>query len=167
MGKVYLVKIRIGKGSLYLLSTFAVFRFKKMISEVTKKGIEAQLKAELRANELGYIVSKPTTECCRYDMIIDDGTSLKRLQVKYCNTPQTSADGSVCINLRKVTNSKKIAPCYTEREIDGLVVYLKPVDKLCYFPADFISGKSTITIRYEKAKNQQAKKIVNYLDYLW
>ena len=51
-----------------------------MVSEQAKKGIIAQLKAELRANELGFIVSKPTTENCRYDMIIDDGKKLNRIQ---------------------------------------------------------------------------------------
>lgn len=138
-----------------------------MISDVTKKGIEAQLKAEIRANELGYIVSKPTTECCRYDMIIDDGTQLRRLQVKYCNTPQSSSEGSVCLNLRKVSNSNKLMPFYTDREIDGLIVYVKPIDKLCYFSSEFISGKSTITIRYKETKSNQVKNIIYYEDYLW
>ena len=62
-----------------------------MVAEQAKKGIIAQLKAELRANELGFIVSKPTTENCRYDMIIDDGKKLNRIQIKYCSYNQKNS----------------------------------------------------------------------------
>lgn len=138
-----------------------------MIADVTSKGIEAQLRAELRANELGYIVSKPTTECCRYDMIIDTGDGLKRLQVKYCDCKARDSNGAVELNLRKTSTNKSERPFYSKDEIDGLVVYVKPVDKLCYFPIDVISGKRSITIRYEASRNNQTARVFNCFDYLW
>lgn len=138
-----------------------------MISEVTSKGVEAQLKAEIRANELGYIVSKPTTECCRYDMIIDTGDGLKRLQVKYCDCKAKSANGAVVLNLRKFSSNNNERPYYTQNEIDALVVYVKPINKLCYFPIDVIDGKKSINIRYETAKNNQRTNVFDFQDYLW
>ena len=138
-----------------------------MISEVTAKGLEAQLKAEIRANELGYVVSKPTTDCCRYDMIIDTGNELKRVQVKYCDCKSPEADGAVKVNLRKFSLNKNERPFYTESEIDALVVYIKPVEKLCYFPIEVVSGKKSITIRYEASKNNQTARTYNCFDYLW
>lgn len=52
------------------------------------KGQLAIIKAELRALELGYVPSKPIFNS-RYDLVIDDYTSLKRVQVKYANNPRT------------------------------------------------------------------------------
>ena len=137
-----------------------------MLANVTAKGIEAQLKAELRANELGYLVSKPITECCRYDMIIDMGNSLKRIQVKYCSGKSENR-GSVLLNLRKMSLNGKRQLCYTSDEIDGLVVYIKPIDKICFFPIDVIEGKSSITIRYKPCKNNQKAKVYYCDDYIW
>lgn len=141
-----------------------------MIADVTAKGLEAQLKAELRANELGYIVSKPTTECCRYDMIIDNGSELKRVQVKFCDckaSDATGANGMVQLSLKKSSSNGNSRPYYTDEDIDALVVYVKPIDKLCYFPIEVISGKKYINLRYEDAKNKQATNIWNCFDYLW
>lgn len=138
-----------------------------MLSEVTQKGIEAQLKAEQRANELGYVVSKPTTDCCRYDMIIDDGEKLQKVQVKYCSHSLKTSIGSVEVNLRKYSLNGKCRGYYTKQEIDALIVYVQPVDKLCFFPASVIDGKKSLTIRYEKPLNNQKVKTICLDDYLW
>lgn len=138
-----------------------------MLSDVTSKGIKAQLKAELRANELGYIVSKPTTECCRYDMIIDTECGLKRVQIKYCDCKASESSGAVELRLKKVSSNKKEKPYYTQDEIDALVVYVKPIEKLCYFPIDVIAGKKSITLRYEASKNNQTAGTFDCLKYIW
>jgi len=138
-----------------------------MLSEVGAKGIEAQLRAELRANELGYLVSKPTTENCRYDMIVDTGASLVRVQVKYCDVKSPHSEGALALDLRKRTPGGRNVRLYHSDEIDALVVYLKPMDCFCWFPAALISGRPTLTIRYVPSKNNQSKNVLWYADYLW
>lgn len=138
-----------------------------MVNEQAQKGITAQLKAELRANELGYVVSKPTTDSCRYDMIIDDGKSLKRVQVKYCAHSEEESVGSVSLNLRKYYLNGKQRTSYTKDEIDAVVVYVAPIDKLCYLPIEVVDGKQSITLRYEKPKNNQKAKVLECADYYW
>lgn len=49
-----------------------------------QKGELALLKVLVRANELGWVASRPTRDC-RYDLVLDDGKQLHRVQVKYCN----------------------------------------------------------------------------------
>ena len=66
----------------------------------TIHGMIAQNKAELRAIEKGYLVSKPITECARYDMIIDDGVRRERVQVKYAGGHQHRSKGSCVADLR-------------------------------------------------------------------
>lgn len=141
-----------------------------MIHYTTQSGLLAQYKAEMRAIELGYMVSKPVTECCRYDMIIDDGKHLLRAQVKYCTYKSSSSSGSYQVSLEKVSSvgsSKKKLPCYTSDEIDCLIVYLGEVDKLCYIPISVINGKNSITLRVDEPKNGQKKGIYKVDDYLW
>ena len=138
-----------------------------MISDVTSKGLEAQLKAEIRANELGFIVSKPTTECCRYDMIIDDWECLKRIQVKYCGCKSRGSTGAVQLSLTKTSINGNKRPFYKRGEVDAIVVYVKPADCLCYFPIDVVDGKKSINIRYEPSKNNQTNNVFNCVDFLW
>lgn len=72
------------------------------------KGAIAFSKAEIRALSKGYIVSKPSTDCCRYDMIIDDGVDLIRIQVKYAGGKNSNSTGNTVVNLRKEYKMAKV-----------------------------------------------------------
>lgn len=133
----------------------------------TQHGLIAQNKAELRAIEKGYIISKPIHECVRYDMIVDDGDSLKRLQVKYAGSKQTSSTGSCVVDFRSMSINGKKRNGYTMSEIDGVLVYIPDIDNICYFPINFIKDKSTLTIRHIKSNNNQKRGIVYADDYIW
>ncbi len=129
------------------------------------KGQLAVCKAEIRAFELGYIPSRPLYDC-RYDLIIDDSKTLKRIQIKYANRTPKSSTGIVIVKLEYEDRQKK-AHTYQKKEVDGLVVYIPKIDKLCYFPPDIFLGKRTISVRIEKAKTNHVKRIIHAKDYLW
>lgn len=135
--------------------------------ENTIHGLIAQNKAELRAIEKGYLVSKPITECSRYDMIIDNHTNLEKVQVKYAGSKQIKSSGSCKVDFRKKSINGKERKFYSKNEIDAILVYLPEIDKICYFPISFIENKCALTIRYEQPKNNQTKGIVFADDYLW
>ena len=79
----------------------------RVISDNFAKGGIAQAKTEIRAMEKGYIVSKPITEGTRYDIVIDNGVKLSRIQIKYAGNKQSFCKGSVLVDFRKRTNSGK------------------------------------------------------------
>lgn len=135
--------------------------------ENTIHGLVAQNKAELRAIEKGYIVSKPITECARYDLIIDNGFALEKVQVKYAGSKQNQSTGSCKVDFRKKSINGKMRNSYTKEEVDAILVYVPEIDKVCYFPIDVVENKSTLTIRYEKSKNNQTQGVINAEDYLW
>ena len=137
------------------------------MSDNVRRGAIAESKAELRALLKGYIVSKPTISYCRYDMVVDDGSKLLRVQVKYAGTKNQYSDGCVIADFRNVSNSGKSKYGYNRREVDAIVVYIPPIDEVCYFPISFIEDKSTLTIRYSKAKNNQSKNVIYAQDYIW
>lgn len=129
------------------------------------KGQLAVSKTELRAFELGYIPSRPLFDT-RYDLIIDDAKSLKRIQVKYADGNPSHATGAVVVKL-DYEDRKKNNRTYKEEEVDALVVYIPKIDKLCFFPQKLFLGKRKMNIRIENTKTNQIKRIIYARDYYW
>jgi len=134
----------------------------------SQKGEIAQLKVQLRAAEKGLTSSRPTVDDCRYDLILDDGQKLWRVQIKYAAGSSSHSDGCVSVGLRRWngrdnTNTRT----YTRRDCDSLLVYVQPVDKIaCLAPALF-AEKTCVNIRYAPAKNAQVKNVIMLDSVLW
>ena len=123
-----------------------------------QKGHIAQKIVELEALKRGFIVSIPS-EQSRYDIIIDDGEKLSRVQVKYCDYIKGTA---YCLDLTKSSfNCKghKERKIYTRKEIDAVLVYFPDEKYLCWFGPEEFDGKQCITVRLDAPKNGQKKGI--------
>ena len=131
------------------------------------KGQLAASKVELRALELGYIPSRPIFDA-RYDLILDDPKThqLIRVQIKYADAKLSKSEGSVSVKLA-YENRKRTRYTYQDGEVDGLIVYIPKVDKLCFIPPRMFVGKERISLRYTKTKNHQQKGVVFARDYYW
>ena len=127
----------------------------------------AASKAELRALELGYIPSRPIFDA-RYDLILDNPKTreLMRVQIKYADTKLSNSDGSVSVKLAYEDRKRK-RYTYQDGEVDGLIVYIPKIDKLCFIPPKLFVGKERISLRYARTKNHQSKGIVFAEDYYW
>lgn len=130
------------------------------------KGQLAVSKAETHAMELGLVPNRPLMDC-RYDMIVDDGTRLWRVQVKYANGTSSHSSGSVVAKLAYETRQRKRTYTYNESEVDALVVYIPKIDKLCWFPCNVFVGKQLLSIRIDPPLNGQKTKIYYAHDYFW
>ncbi len=132
-----------------------------------QKGILASLKFETRANEQGYVVSKPTTDECRYDYILDDNNQRLRVQIKYADGRTFHSKGAVYVSLRKDQKTRKKMLSYSQQDIDALVVYVPKIDALCWFGPKVFRGKQALTIRYRPPENGQKKLLLMAQDYIW
>lgn len=137
-----------------------------MLSEQQRKAEIARLKVEARALELGFICSRPVVEGTRYDCIIDMDGRLYRAQIKYCDRRSRNCAGAVSV-LLKSSNKQGAARCYSEGEIDILLVYLPTIDRVCLFPKEVFCGKTGLNIRLDPPRNGQAKGCVFAADYFW
>ena len=137
-----------------------------MLSKQQHKAEVARLKVEARALELGAICSRPSVEGTRYDCILDMNGKLYRVQIKYCDCAASSAAGAIQLRL-KSTVGQGAARCYTEEEVDALLVYIPAIEKICFFPQKVFCGKTGINIRLEPARNGQLRGCVQAQDYLW
>ena len=135
----------------------------------TLKGHIAQLEVEKRATEKGCIVSRPVVEA-RYDLVVDDGTSLYRVQVKY--TAQSNR-GAIDIGLRKFGGNKEVGmrmsdvKTYSSDEVDVLAVFSPVTGKVYWLPIEVFEGKTVVRLRLEPSKNNQKKRVLVASGYEW
>lgn len=97
---------------------------------------------------LGYNVSVPVAEDCKYDMILDVNGLLLRIQIKTCTETRT---GIVFPN-RSVTTSGKtnVIKKYTSKDIDYIAVYYH--DRCYLIPITLCESYGTRTLSFEKKK---------------
>jgi hypothetical protein len=119
----------------------------------------ATLKVEEVAAKKKYLVSYPT-QPARYDLIVDDGRKLHRVQVKYASQDPRSKGSAVA----KLEGHGKT---YTSKEIDVLAVYIASTDVVCWFGPEHFVGKSRIFVRTDPAKNNQSKGCLRQEDFVW
>ena len=126
-----------------------------------QKGEIAQLKVQQRAVELGYTVSIPTVDC-RYDLIIDDNSSLTIVQIKYADGKAHGKSVRVYLSSRHKNNTLK----YKKEEIDLVLVYVPKIDKILQIKAEQFHDKDNIDIRIEKIEGSPLR-FNWYENYLW
>lgn len=129
-----------------------------------QRGQVAQLKVEQQAILRGFIVSRPSVDT-RYDVIIDDGKLLQRVQVKYASGEPSHSDGAVNIPLRKPHKNRALT--YSSVDVDMILVYVPEVDKIVRLLPEHFNGKPQVVIRLKPPANGQVKGINRLEDFLW
>ena len=107
----------------------------------------------------GYAVSLPFGDCQRYDLILDDGKNLSKIQVKTSRI----ADGAVEFNSHSIVSRAggKIEYKTYENDVDGFAVYSPELDKTYLIPMNVVKHiKKRVKLRVEHPKNNQTKKII-------
>jgi PD-(D/E)XK endonuclease len=131
-----------------------------------QKGEVGRLKVALRATELGYIVSVPTVES-RYDLVIDDGTKLHRVQVKYSTWEGSEVSNAIQVKFKTECRNNGYKKTYSAKEIDAIVVYLPQTDKCYWITAKHFKGRNYLSLRLKASKNKQVKGTHRAKDFEW
>ena len=127
-----------------------------------QKGELAQLRAELRALEKGFVAARPQV-VTRYDLLIDDGSKIWRVQVKYADGKAANTDNAVLASLSAVDRHNNTT-LYTIKEVDAFVIYVPKVDEVLWLPADIGCGKTKLQI---KTGGRRQTNSLWYEDYIW
>ena len=95
--------------------------------------------------EEGLKVSTPIDPKSKYDLIVDNGKKLFRVQVKSLTFKRR--DG---FPLKLFTRTQRVSnneiKQYSEDEVDMFVVYLRPLNMWYVIPRDVVKDKKNITI---------------------
>lgn len=124
------------------------------------KGDIAEIATIFRALKRGWSVSKPVGENQRYDLIIDDGNQLLRVQCKSAKLKKNIIRASLTRMIRK--KDKYQRERYTAKEIDVFSVYCPDTDQCYFIPVGDVSCdgvlQTNINLRLEASDRSNQHK---------
>jgi hypothetical protein len=129
------------------------------MATLKQKGDLAELKVATDLVTQGYRILLPFGEDHSYDLVIDDGGTLQRVQVKH-----TRSDGRV-VNVRcfshSLTNGRvRATKHYTSEHIDWIAVWDAATDRCLYIAASMLgAGRNSFFLRYDAPRNNQRQRI--------
>jgi len=120
------------------------------------QGDNAELKFMLLSHELGYIISKPFGDNSKYDLIIDNGNDLEKIQIKSTSRKDTSS-GMDCYNCL-VCSGLKQKQKYNEKDVDFIVIYVIPENTWYKIPVKEIKGKTVKLYPHRQSQRNTYEK---------
>lgn len=108
----------------------------------------------------GYKVALPLGEDWRYDLIVEKGNKLLRIQCKY--TESTKG----VIKVRCETHDGRSYYKYKKEDLDYIAVYDKVTDKCYYIECSYLgNGRGSLSLRTIETRNGQTKGIFKADDF--
>ena len=131
--------------------------------EPNHKGNVAEAAVAFHAARLGLQAFRPLQEHGRYDLVLEVGACLLRVQCKWA-----ALCGDVVriyIAGRQLTPRGYVGRLYVEDEIDAVAAYCADLDRCYLLPVALVAGKSMVHLRVSAAKNGQRAAVHWATDY--
>jgi hypothetical protein len=128
-----------------------------------QKGELAVLRVLNRAFERRWIASRPMRDC-RYDLILDDGERLYRVQVKYAGHQAANCQGAVNLDFTK--GGRRPRP-YLDHEIDAVLAYVAQADAVVWLGPERFHGRRNVQLRYSPTLSGQKNGCLLVGDVAW
>jgi hypothetical protein len=122
-----------------------------------RKGAIAEAAIAAHAIRAGFDVYRPISEGGRYDLILDVGGRLLRVQCKWA----VLESGAVVIR----TYSARRAPegmrvrTYAAADVDVIVAYCDALDACYYLPPELFVGRRQVHLRTSASRNNQRQRV--------
>ena len=125
----------------------------RIVLTTNDKGAIAEAEIFAACIRLGLVVLRPTTEGRRYDLVIDTGPRLLRVQCKWA----TLCKDVVAVPTRtsRLTPGGYVRTTYQPEEIDGFAAYCDALDRCFWLPIDEFAGMTQVHLRLRPARNNQ------------
>lgn len=114
------------------------------------RGEIAEMQAALFFMEQGLLVSKPVGGCAPYDLVIDDGTRLYRVEVKRATMERRGQCYQACVSKTVSVDGRPRSAVRTETLADLLFI-IDADGRMYVFPGATILGRHMVTVRPEQA----------------
>jgi len=120
-----------------------------LFNEKQIKGLTTELICMQKFIELGYIVSVPYGNNSRYDLLVDNGTTIWKIQ---CKTAKLNENGSYTIQTcnKVATATQRRVKHYTKDEIDFIASIIQ--NQLVIIPVELIEKTASKVFRTELPK---------------
>jgi hypothetical protein len=127
-----------------------------MVMEMTtnQRGAIAEAEICAAAVRMHYGVLLPRTEGGRYDLVLDDGEQLLRVQCKWARRH----GDVIAVRLRtsRLTPGGYVTTDYSPTEVDAVGVYCPDLDRCYLIPIRDVAGRSGVHLRLGPTRNNQA-----------
>jgi hypothetical protein len=127
-------------------------------------GERSQLAIMLALDRLGYPVFVPLGENIRYDLVIDEGPRLARVQCKTGRLRGGSVRFKACSSYAHHPNPKILKRDYVD-EIDYFAVYCVETKGVYLIPIEDVQARWECALRVEPTRNSQRRNIRPAPDY--
>jgi hypothetical protein len=122
-----------------------------------RKGAIAETAFAAHATRLGFDVYRPVVEGGRYDMIVEMGSRLLRVQ---CKTGRLEGDVVVSmLRTNRRTRGGYLSTTYTAEQVDAIAIYCHELDRCYLLPIALVAGRSCVHLRLAPSKNNQKRSI--------
>lgn len=122
----------------------------ELLSEQIRKGISTELKSILYFNEKGWMCSIPYGNSGRYDLLVDNGKRIYKIQ---CKTAHKNDNGSYTVNTSNtaVRASGNVRKYYTKDQIDFIITFIE--NQAVFIPVEKIEKSQSKIFRTELPKH--------------
>jgi PD-(D/E)XK endonuclease len=127
-------------------------------------GERSQLAIAVALDRVGYPVLLPLGENTRYDLVIDEGTRLARVQCKTGRLRGGAVRFKACSSYAHHPNPKILKRDYVD-EIEYFGVYCAETDGVYLIPIEEVQPRWECALRVHPARNGQQDRIRKAADY--
>jgi hypothetical protein len=123
----------------------------------SRKGAIAEMMIAAECTEMGLDVYRPLAEGGRYDLVVDAGARLLRVQCKWA-----ALDSPVVVvrmRTSRLTPQGYVKTTYGAHEIDGVAAYCVPLRRGFWLPIEEFAGQGFVHLRLEPARNGQKSRL--------
>ena len=120
-----------------------------LLSEQIQKGISTELRSLLYFTKKGYLCSIPYGNVGRYDLLVDTGKKIVRIQ---CKSAHKNDNGSYTVNTSNTAMKANgnVRKFYTKDEIDFIITFIE--DQAVFIPVEMIEKSQSKIFRTELPK---------------
>jgi len=129
----------------------------------SRKGAVAEAEIAAAFIRLDLVVLWPMCAVGRYDLVVDMGARLLRVQCKWASR-QGSVLTTRCATSRH-TPAGYLKSTYSAEEIDAIAAYARETDSCYLIPIQEVAGHKTISLRLTATRNNQAERVRWARDY--
>ena len=127
-----------------------------------KKGELTELNIVPKLYEKGYNISKPVTEDCRYDLVIEGQEGLERIQVKTSRYRNGVVEFNTADVRSNATSNRRKEYC--KEQIDAFMTYNSETEEI-YKVSVEEAPKTKMSLRVEKPNRSESNRINWSKDY--
>ncbi len=122
-----------------------------------QKGAIAEAEIAAAAVRIGAVVLRPIAEGRRYDLVLDLGPKLLRVQCKWA-----ALEGDVVVVRTRTcrhTPSGYVRTTYCAQEVDGVAAYCGALDRCFWLPIADVADQTMVHLRLTPAANHQRRRL--------